>query len=261
MESKDPGKERASPATPVGGSRRPSSGSGSGGKKRGHHRRARKHWRSSNEDRQQQPNNRGRSRRGSGGGGGGGGPGRHQNLLNRISSSTSGSAASHSSSAAPIYLRPTNCPPAPRNSTQFIIDDHGGSGSSRSNNASPAGASASASAAPSSSSFAEDGDSQWAERDFQSVYETAHREEVSAWDRKRLCEEISALERRQKELVKVLARIDPEVYLQRLEAQVASLRETGARLKAGLRRAKETAAAADTSNLSSPDPSAIEPPP
>merc|ERR1719270_1708050 len=155
--------------------------------------------------------------------------------------SASGSAASHSSSGAPIYLRPTNCPPAPRNSTQFIIDDHGGSGSSRSNNASPAaGASASAAAAPSSSSFAEDGDSQWAERDFQSVYETAHREEVSAWDRKRLCEEISALERRQKELVKVLARIDPEVYLQRLEAQVASLRETGARLKAGLRRAKET---------------------
>jgi len=257
MESKDPGKERTSPATPVGGSRRPSSGSGSGGRKRGHHRRARKHWRSSNED-------RGRSRRGSGGGNGG--PGRHQNLLNRISSNTSGSAASHSSSGAPIYLRPTNCPPAPRNSTQFIIDDHGGSGSSRSNNASPAGgASASAAAAPSSSSFAEDGDSQWAERDFQSVYETAHREEVSAWDRKRLCEEISALERRQKELVKVLARIDPEVYLQRLEAQVASLRETGARLKAGLRRAKETAAAADTSNLSSPDPSAIvgaeEPPP
>ena len=75
MESKDPGKERTSPAPPpVGGSRRPSSGSGSGGRKRGHHRRARKHWRSSNED-------RGRSRRGSGGGNGG--QGRHQNLLNR----------------------------------------------------------------------------------------------------------------------------------------------------------------------------------
>ena len=43
---------------------------------------------------------------------------------------------------------------------------------------SPAGASAAIAAAPSSSSFAEDGDSQWAERDFQSVYETAHREEV-----------------------------------------------------------------------------------
>ena len=37
--------------------------------------------------------------------------------------------------------------------------------------------------------------------------------QVSAWDRKRLCEEISALERRQKELVKVLARIDPEVRI------------------------------------------------
>ena len=40
---------------------------------------------------------------------------------------------------------------------------------------SPAGASAGA--AP-SSSFVDDGDTQWAERDFQSVYETAHREEV-----------------------------------------------------------------------------------
>ena len=45
----------------------------------------------------------------------------------------------------------------------------------RSNNVSPAGASAGA--AP-SSSFVDDGDTQWAERDFQSVYETAHREEV-----------------------------------------------------------------------------------
>ena len=32
----------------------------------------------------------------------------------------------------------------------------------------------------------------------------------------------------------------PQVYLERLEAQVASLRETGAKLKAGLRRAKGT---------------------
>ena len=54
----------------------------------------------------------------------------------------------------------------------------------RSNNVSPAagGASAAIASAPSSSSFAEDGDSQWAERDFQSVYETAHREEVGGSD-------------------------------------------------------------------------------
>ena len=55
----------------------------------------------------------------------------------------------------------------------------------RSNNVSPAaggGSAAIASSAPSSSSFAEDGDSQWAERDFQSVYETAHREEVGGSD-------------------------------------------------------------------------------
>ena len=77
MESEVPNKERTSPATPVGGSRRPSSGSGSGGRKRGH-RRARKNWRAQ-EDRQHL--NRGRSRRGSGGGGG-----RHQNLLNRLES-------------------------------------------------------------------------------------------------------------------------------------------------------------------------------
>ena len=46
---------------------------------------------------------------------------------------------------------------------------------------------------------------------------------MSAWDRKRLCEEISALERKQKELVKVLARIDPEVRISQIIGIVLGL--------------------------------------
>ena len=94
-----------------------------------------------------------------------------------------------------VYLRPTNGPllNAPKNSTQFIIDDHessdfvsfsGASGSGRG----PGGASGRVQA----NSASPDDDSFWAEyseRDFQSVYETAHQEEIAEWDRKRLCDE------------------------------------------------------------------------
>jgi len=68
----------------------------------------------------------------------------------------------------------------------------------------------------------------WAEysdRDFQSVYESAHQEEVADWDRQRLIDEISNLEKRQKELVGILAKVDPEMYAQRLESQLATLQE------------------------------------
>ena len=74
----------------------------------------------------------------------------------------------------------------------------------------------------------------WAEyneRDFQSVYESAHQEQVADWDRSRLIEEISNLEKRQKELVGVLAKVDPEMYAQRLESQLQALQEKNRQLR------------------------------
>jgi hypothetical protein len=82
-----------------------------------------------------------------------------------------------------------------------------------------------------------DDDTFWAEyseRDFQSVYETAHQEEVAEWDQRRLCDEIKALQTRQKELVNLLVRLDPEVYLQKLQAELLSLQETSRKLKSDL---------------------------
>ena len=66
---------------------------------------------------------------------------------------------------------------------------------------------------------------EFSERDFQSVYESAHQQTVADWDRSRLIEEITNLEKRQKELVDVLAKVDPEMYAQRLQNQLAALQE------------------------------------
>ena len=66
---------------------------------------------------------------------------------------------------------------------------------------------------------------EFSERDFQSVYESAHQEEVADWDRQKLIEEITNLEKRQKELVNVLAKVDPDMYAQRLQAQLQGLQE------------------------------------
>ena len=57
------------------------------------------------------------------------------------------------------------------------------------------------------------------------MYESAHQEQVADWDRHRLIEEITNLEKRQKELVNILARVDPEMYAQRLEDQLEALQE------------------------------------
>ncbi len=130
-----------------------------------------------------------------------------------------------------MYLRPTNGPllNAPRNSTQFIIADHEsqplggneGGGDIGGNGGVGIGGD-------------DDDDVAWAEyeeRDFQSVYERARQEKVAEWDRKRLCEEIASLERRQRELVGVLARLDPEVCLRRLQREAAGLREANRALR------------------------------
>ena len=51
------------------------------------------------------------------------------------------------------------------------------------------------------------------------------------WDRKKLCNGIASLERRHREIVSVLSRLDPEVYLQKLQSQLLSLQKANRSLK------------------------------
>jgi len=137
-----------------------------------------------------------------------------------------------------VCLRPSNNPllKAPKNSTQYIIDDHENSnlfvdfGDERSNEAAepdPEQYIDSDRLSPDDDNFF----TQYAERDFESVYATAHQEEVSSWEREKIIEEISAMERRQKQLVEVLSTIDPTVYLQKLQHELLSLQEVNRQLK------------------------------
>merc|ERR1712203_594791 len=78
-----------------------------------------------------------------------------------------------------------------------------------------------------------DDDTFWAdylERDFQTVYESAHREDVEKWDKSKLIEEIKRLEKRHKELVSKLSRVDPEIYIRRLQSRVISKQKHNSRL-------------------------------
>ena len=220
-----------------------------------------------------------------------------------------------------LVLRPTKGPllNAPKNSTQFIIDDHepfldtevspkkyntrsrsvSSSSASRRVSASeeafssPSGSPEKTAAAVTSSTTAaassananaavngsskEEKDCQatpgnyvvgdddytyWAEysdRDFQSVYESAHQEEVADWDRQRLIDEISNLEKRQKELVSVLAKVDPELYAQQLESQLATLQEKNRLLKDNAPQVAAAAQALSHDDESSMDSTTAEP--
>ena len=80
-----------------------------------------------------------------------------------------------------------------------------------------------------------DDDTFWAdylERDFQSVYESVHREDVEKWDRTKLIEEITNLDKRHKDLVSQLSRLDPEIYARRLQSKVVSKQHQNNMLKA-----------------------------
>ena len=142
-----------------------------------------------------------------------------------------------------VFLRPSKNPllNAPKNSTQFIMDDHENSNlfwnfdtnrevskddvesvGEESNDAMEAAIAGG------------DDDSFWSaylERDFESVYETAHQEEIYSWNRTRIIDEISTLEKRQKQLIEMLSQIDPMIYLQKLQHELLSLQEQNRQLK------------------------------
>ena len=154
-----------------------------------------------------------------------------------------------------VYLRPSNNPllKAPKNSTQFIIDDHENSNlfwnfnsqrdellpeeggkevesvdvGEESNEADDFNNSAEAKISP-------DDDSFWtafSERDFESVYESAHQEEIYSWNRSRILEEIAVLEKKQKKLIDMLSQIDPLIYLEKLQKELVALQEQNRQLK------------------------------
>jgi len=148
-----------------------------------------------------------------------------------------------------INLRPTNNPliNAPKNSTQFIIDDHensnlfwnfegplmgDGEGSNeevlaRPVSVEPAGTQSRERYSPDDESFW----TRYSERDFENVYETAHQEEIFGWERERIVREIASMEVRQKQLIEMLAAVDPVVYLEKLQQELLSLQEVNRELK------------------------------
>ena len=55
---------------------------------------------------------------------------------------------------------------------------------------------------------------------------------MEKWDKPKLIEEIRNLERRHKELVSKLSRVDPEIYIRRLQSRVISKQKQNSRLRA-----------------------------
>jgi len=147
-----------------------------------------------------------------------------------------------------VYLRPSNNPllRAPKNSTQFIIDDHensqhfmsfqdqdGGEVSEDEVNrlSSIEEREAERVMGKDQGDFFDPFQNAYSEKDFDTVYENAHQEQVYSWERTKIMEEIAVLELKQKRLISMLSQIDPVVYLQKLQQELVALQETNRRLK------------------------------
>ena len=163
--------------------------------------------------------------------------------------------ASASKQKKKVFLRPSAARNpllmAPKNSTQFIMDDHENSDlfwnfdSSRQNTSkddiesvgeesNDAKYKEDSMEAASGLGESPDDDSFWdayLEKDFESVYENAHQEEIYSWNRTRIIEEINTLEKKQKQLIDMLSQIDPMIYLQKLQHELLSLQEENRQLK------------------------------
>ena len=147
-----------------------------------------------------------------------------------------------------VYLRPSNNPllRAPKNSTQFIIDDHENSQhfmsfqrdedqegvelSEEEINRLNSVEEREAEKRVSASSGKVAGDfwidpfrNAYSEKDFDTVYENAHQEQVYSWERTKIMEEIAVLELKQKRLITMLSQIDPVIYLQKLQQELSAL--------------------------------------
>ena len=183
----------------------------------------------------------------------------HLMITNEDGTNSTAAGAGVGKQQRKVFLRPSNNPlqRAPRNSTQFIMDDHENSnlfwnfdsldqddentavvGGDRGNDSHISSkaiqddAPAMASADDSNEKF--DDDSFWtafSERDFECVYETAHTEEVYSWGKNKIIDEIAVLEMKQKRLIDMLSQIDPLIYLQKLQHELLALQEQNRQLK------------------------------
>jgi len=152
-------------------------------------------------------------------GAGGGGEGRNNGGPNGQGGHNSRVGLPHNN----LVLRPTRGPPAPQNSTQYIIEDHVCDDSD--SNPDPDAI---------DDENGGDDDRVWdefSERDFQNVYENAHREEVSEWDRDKLIREIKGMEKKRKDLLGLIQRMDPDVYLEHLMTRATTVLEKNRLLK------------------------------
>merc|ERR1712192_244468 len=153
-----------------------------------------------------------------------------------------------------VYLRPSNNPllRAPKNSTQFIIDDHEnsqhflsfqrGEGDqeeqlseeeihNRLNSVEERDAEKRVVGGKDGDFWIDPFRNAYSEKDFDTVYENAHQEQVYSWERTKIMEEIAILELKQKRLITMLSQIDPVIYLQKLQQELSALQETNRRLK------------------------------
>jgi len=152
-----------------------------------------------------------------------------------------------------VYLRPSNNPllRAPKNSTQFIIDDHENSQhflsfqrgegdqeelseeeiNNRLNSVEEREAEKRVVGGKDGDFWIDPFRNAYSEKDFDTVYENAHQEQVYSWERTKIMEEIAILELKQKRLITMLSQIDPVIYLQKLQQELSALQETNRRLK------------------------------
>merc|ERR1712192_91055 len=153
-----------------------------------------------------------------------------------------------------VYLRPSNNPllRAPKNSTQFIIDDHEnsqhflsfqrGEGDqeeqlseeeihNRLNSVEERDAEKRVVGGKDGDFWIDPFRNAYSEKESDTVYENAHQEQVYSWERTKIMEEIAILELKQKRLITMLSQIDPVIYLQKLQQELSALQETNRRLK------------------------------
>ncbi|XP_040570702.1 uncharacterized protein [Lepeophtheirus salmonis] len=175
-----------------------------------------------------------------------------------------------------VFLRPTNVPllNAPKNSTQFIIDDHENSNlfwnfhDSENEDIDPSNPAGFAVFTGQYFNHQEDqmspdDDSYWAEyseRDFQTVYETAHQEKIAEWSKKKLVGEISYLEKRQRNLLNSLSLVDPKMYLHKLQSELLSLQEDNRKLRLDLVRSNSSSGSSLVDGKEVPDSTSLTDP-
>lgn len=108
----------------------------------------------------------------------------------------------------PPILRPLQVPHAPLNSTSFLMEEHQLPGSSCCQQYTPF-----------------DGDDDFMDRDFDTVYQAAHMQQLTGLQPEQLSQQLQQLEDRHRLLEAELLRRDPDVWVQRLQSRLLQLQK------------------------------------